>query len=67
MKAECPICYRELHAEEGNRGICQRCEDVMEFGYPSFAAYRLPESEPMRPLQERIIQPQGVKQLVSVR
>lgn len=46
MKAECPVCHKRSYAMQANvsEGMCERCGDTIEFGYPSFPAYRLEES-----------------------
>lgn len=46
MKVECPVCYKQSYAMQTNvnKGICEVCSDIIEFGYPSFPAYRLEEN-----------------------
>lgn len=41
MKEQCAICGERT--EEMN--VCQVCMDIEEFGYPSFPAYALVETE----------------------
>jgi hypothetical protein len=39
----CQRCHRELTENEKSETLCCRCQDVLEFGYPSFPFYQLEE------------------------
>jgi hypothetical protein len=43
MKTICPICQGAACDHQ----ICWLCADIIEFGYPSFPAYRLEEGRKM--------------------
>lgn len=40
----CGICENEMNEANVDAPVCYECMDVLEFGYPSFPAYRLAES-----------------------
>ncbi|ERI10335.1 hypothetical protein [Aneurinibacillus aneurinilyticus] len=46
MRTECPVCYTQQRTAESEKpeNICETCGDIMEFGYPSFPAYKLEEA-----------------------
>jgi phage FluMu protein Com len=41
MEKRCPRCNQIVKELDSVKIVCNRCRDVMEFGYPSFAAYQL--------------------------
>ncbi|MCI1692743.1 hypothetical protein [Aneurinibacillus aneurinilyticus] len=41
MKEQCAICGERTE----ETSVCQVCMDIEEFGYPSFPAYALAETE----------------------
>ncbi|MED4730772.1 hypothetical protein D1872_159800 [compost metagenome] len=45
MRTECLICYTQQRTAESEtpENICETCGDIIEFGYPSFPAYKLEE------------------------
>lgn len=47
-KQVCQRCHRELKEQETSTSerentLCHRCQDMLEFGYPSFPFYKLSE------------------------
>ncbi len=42
-KHYCGLCLKESSSVEDLEEICNSCLDLLEFGYPSFPAYRLEE------------------------
>jgi hypothetical protein len=44
MKTICPICQGPAVDHQ----ICWHCADIIEFGYPSFPAYRLEEKQKLQ-------------------
>lgn len=47
-KQICQRCHREMTEET----ICGRCQDVLEFGYPSFPFYELEEHKEREPVAQ---------------
>jgi hypothetical protein len=46
MKMKCPLCHAERNEQtEGGNELCETCNDIIEFGYPSFPAYLLKEQK----------------------
>lgn len=41
----CSRCNNKVEKTELINHLCKRCQDVLEFGYHSFPAYRLEEIE----------------------
>lgn len=39
----CPRCHRHLSKSYFVKELCSRCHDILEFGYPSFTAFKLDE------------------------
>lgn len=44
MEQRCPRCNQPVKEIDSGKNVCGRCQDIMEFGYPSFAAYRLKDT-----------------------
>ncbi|GED17895.1 hypothetical protein D1872_245940 [compost metagenome] len=40
----CSRCNKEVIKMSLVKGMCYRCCDIIEFGYPSFPAYKLEEN-----------------------
>jgi hypothetical protein len=40
----CPRCNKEVEKFDPMQKVCFHCRDILEFGYPSFAAYPLKET-----------------------
>ncbi|HZG17562.1 MAG TPA: hypothetical protein VE710_21480 [Candidatus Bathyarchaeia archaeon] len=38
---QCPLCQEQTK----DKGICDTCADIIEFGYPSFPAFMLKEEK----------------------
>lgn len=41
----CGLCEKEMNETNVDAPVCNECLDILEFGYPSFPAYRLAESD----------------------
>jgi acyl-CoA hydrolase len=41
MMQKCALCWNEAADFAGGGSICRTCLDILEFGYPSFPAYKL--------------------------
>ncbi|WP_261304101.1 hypothetical protein [Paenibacillus andongensis] len=41
-KVLCPLC--NIEEKQVTEKVCDRCADLLEFGYPSFPAYTLQET-----------------------
>ncbi|GEN34361.1 hypothetical protein ADA01nite_18210 [Aneurinibacillus danicus] len=39
----CQRCHKKITEEDKDKVLCNRCKDVLEFGYPSFPSYPLEE------------------------
>lgn len=48
----CGICENEMNEANVDAPVCNECMDVLEFGYPSFPAYRLAESDRLNEYME---------------
>jgi DNA-directed RNA polymerase subunit M/transcription elongation factor TFIIS len=49
MEQKCPRCNQLIKNFDSGKKVCDRCRDVMEFGYPSFAAYRIEDDQEQEP------------------
>jgi phage FluMu protein Com len=45
MEQRCPRCNKTVKEFGTETSVCDRCRDVVEFGYPSFEAYQLEDSQ----------------------
>jgi hypothetical protein len=45
MLENCSRCNKKAEKAELVNRLCKRCQDVLEFGYQSFPAYRLGEKK----------------------
>jgi hypothetical protein len=45
MLENCSRCNYKVERTELANHLCKRCQDILEFGYQSFPAYRLEEKE----------------------
>jgi hypothetical protein len=41
----CGVCENEMNETSVDSPVCNECMDVLEFGYPSFPAFKLAESD----------------------
>jgi phage FluMu protein Com len=39
----CQRCNKTITETDKDKHLCNRCKDVLEFGYPSFPSYQLEE------------------------
>jgi hypothetical protein len=41
----CARCNKQVKMVNKEHNLCDRCQDVIEFGYPSFPPYKLEEEK----------------------
>jgi hypothetical protein len=63
----CQRCYKKIQELAKENVLCNRCEDILEFGYPSFPSYRLEEYKTTIENEAKVVEQQKQYRVYSIK